>query len=1039
MADSVVRLKVESQEYDQKLKRAQEGLTRYADECRKVGGTLEVVEKDTLDYVKALGQMDTVSRTATGQLAEMKKTFTELSVVYKNMSEQEKQSPFGQALSSSLDQLKVRINDSKAQLDDISKSLNGGGGLSGALDSIAGKFGVNISQLTKFGSVVGVTTTALQVSKDAFFQSESGIDEWGRTVEGAKGAYNIFLDTLNNGNWSNFFENLQTAIKGGRELYDVFDRLGSIKSNNAAAIAIVQQQIAQLRLAKQQGENVDAQLKDATARLAQLQKQSITAGKAAGSKSAFEVIRNGVNSVGGNGVNDATIKYVIDQIMKNGQSEFDKYKYNYQTLRNRGMVTKTQTISDSQGGTYERQYKEFDINALTKEQQKQYSLAKTITEGETRIQKGIAAYAQSVQEGTASAREEFKGNRYALQGSDGRGGSGGSKTTPEYIPLGGSIDEQAKKVQELQKAWRAAADDDSRKRIKEQIEQAQLVLDVISGKTDVKDVEIRVNSEEALKDVEKIEGVTIQPKSFTVTVDDDKAADELKKLGAVQIDDKTFSITANDDNVLKNIKAIEGVTIGDKSFMVTVDDDKAADELKKLGAVQIDDKTFSITANDDNVLKNIRAIEGVTIGDKSFMVTVDDAKAADELKKLGAVQIGDKTFSITANDEGVLKNIRAIEGVTIGDKSFMVTVDDAKAADELKKLGAVQIGDKTFSITANDEDVLKNIKAIEGVKIDPKSFKVTALTADALAALQKVNDVVIADKTFKIEPVVGQMPSVAMENPFERAKGGLQEIRQKVRLEIDKENLKADTDTLQTILKDAMQQGINTGGILDFQFIALGDEIAKGINVPDDVWQGILDQYNELREQIGGEPIKIDFKTGSIAKEGKEVSKEWSSAANAISSVGSAMQSIEDPSAKIVGTIAQAIATIALTYAQSLKGSFTVWDWIAGAASGMATMMSVVSAIHSTTGYAQGGIVKGNSYSGDNIPAMVGGSSGELVGLNAGEVVLTKAMAGNLASQLEGNSGGGRYIPSHVSGEQIWIALNAYTKRSGKGELVTWR
>ena len=461
MADSIVRLTINSQEYDQKLKRAQEGLTRYADECRKVGGTLEVVEKDTLEYVRSLGQMDTVSRTATGKLAELKKTFTELSVVYKDLSKEEKQSPFGKALSSSLDQLKVRINDSKAQLDDIKNSLNGGSGLSGALDSIASKFGMNISQLTKFGSVVGVTTTALQVAKDAFFQSESGIDEWGRTVEGAKGAYNVFLDTLNNGNWSNFFENLQTAIKGGRDLYDIFDRLGSIKSNNAAAIAIVQQQIAQLRLAKQQGENVDAQLKEATARLAQLQKQSITAGKAAGNKSAFEVIRNGVNSVGGAGVNDATINYVIDRIMKNGQSEFDKFKNNYQILQQKGMVTRTQTINDSQGGTYERQYKVFDINALTKEQQKQYSLAKAITEGETRIQKGIAAYAQAVQEGTASAREEFKGNRYALQGSGGGSGkkSGSGSGTDVQTYAANSITAQTKLVQELTKQWNDASEE----------------------------------------------------------------------------------------------------------------------------------------------------------------------------------------------------------------------------------------------------------------------------------------------------------------------------------------------------------------------------------------------------------------------------------------------------------------------------------------------------------------------------------------------------------------------------------------------------
>ena len=428
MADSILRLRVNSEEYDNKLKQAAQGLTRYVDQCRKVGGTLEVVEKETLDYVRALGQMDTTSRTATGKLAEMKKTFVELSAQYKRMTDAEKASPFGKALAASLDELKGRIGETKVQLDDINKSINGGGGLTGALDAVAGKFGLSIDQVTKFGGVVGVTTTALNVAKDAFFQSDSNIDEWGRTVESAKGAYNIFLDTLNNGNWSNFFSNLSKAIQGGRDLYDVFDRLDSIKGNNAAAIAITQKEIAELRLAKQQGENVDAKLKSATERLAALQKQGVSAGMAAGSQSAFQTIRNGVNSIGGAGVNDATIKYAVNRIMKNGQSEFDKYARNRDILRERGMVTKTQTIYDSQGGTYERQYREFDINALTKEQQKQYALAQAITEGETRIQAGISAYAQAVSEGTSSAREAFKGNRYALQGSGGGGRSGGGSS-----------------------------------------------------------------------------------------------------------------------------------------------------------------------------------------------------------------------------------------------------------------------------------------------------------------------------------------------------------------------------------------------------------------------------------------------------------------------------------------------------------------------------------------------------------------------------------------------------------------------------------
>ena len=227
MADSVVRLTVNSSEYDQKLKRAAEGLTRYADECRKVGGTMEVVEKDTLEYVRALGQMDTVSRTATGKLSEMKKTFTELSVIYNKMTAEEKQSPFGQALSQSLDQLKVRINDSKTELNEVNQSLVGGGGLKDALNGVASQFGMNIEQLTKFGGVLGATSVALKTAKDAFFASETNVDDWGRTVAASEGIYDSFLQTLNNGDFSGFLSRIGEVISKAHDAYNALDELNT--------------------------------------------------------------------------------------------------------------------------------------------------------------------------------------------------------------------------------------------------------------------------------------------------------------------------------------------------------------------------------------------------------------------------------------------------------------------------------------------------------------------------------------------------------------------------------------------------------------------------------------------------------------------------------------------------------------------------------------------------------------------------------------------------------------------------------------------
>ena len=204
--------------------------------------------------------------------------------------------------------------------------------------------------------------------------------------------------------------------------------------------------------------------------------------------------------------------------------------------------------------------------------------------------------------------------------------------------------------------------------------------------------------------------------------------------------------------------------------------------------------------------------------------------------------------------------------------------------------------------------------------------------------------------------------------------------------------------------------------------------ITEGADKSTSSVNNLADAFKRLNEAEG-----IAGKEG--VKEVKDMAKQWGSAASAISAVGSAMSSIEDPAAKVMGTIAQAIATIALTYAQSLKGSVTVWDWIAGAAAGLTQMISVVSAIHASTGYAQGGIVQGNSYSGDNIPALVDGS--QMVGLNAGEVVLTQAMAGNLASQLSG-AGRGMNIVGEIQGEKIVLVANRFFKRTGQGEIVTW-
>lgn len=481
MADSILKLRVQSEEYDNKLKRASEAIQRYAEKCREAGGTLEHLDDGVLEFTRALGGMETVSKSAKGSIGELTKTFTDLSVQYNKLTDEEKNAPFGKALKSSLDELKGRIQSGNAEIKNIKDSLNGSGGLSGALDAIAGKFGVSTEMLTKFGGGLAVATTALKVAKDAFLQSESNIDEWGRTLKGAEGAYDIFLQTLNNGNWSNFFSNLSQAITGARDLYDAFDRLNSIKANNAVAIATTQAEIQQLRLLKQQGQDVDDKIKAATARLKTLQSQSTNAGINAGKSQVVNTLRNGVNSIGGAPINNATLNRVADNMAKQGQAYFDYMKRRAADLEKKGMVTKTQTINDSQGGTYQRQYKEFDINALTKEQQKQYAIAKVVTERETALQKGLTVWSQAVNEQASNAREQFRDNRYALQGSSG----GNTRTTTpkaEEIYPEGSVKDLTKHMQELKKAQDLVTSPDDWREYQKQIDEITIKIGQMTGK-----------------------------------------------------------------------------------------------------------------------------------------------------------------------------------------------------------------------------------------------------------------------------------------------------------------------------------------------------------------------------------------------------------------------------------------------------------------------------------------------------------------------------------------------------------------------------
>ena len=256
-ANSIFKLKVETSEYDQKLANAAKGIRHLADVAHKGGGDLTGLEKAELDYIKALGNMETKSRTASGQLRELSSTYKELKVVYDQLNEVEKADEGGKALAASLETLKQRAQEAKAQLDSASQSLQSNGeagkGTSSVMEMLKEKFTVNIDAIKLFNIGLQAAEGALSVAKDAFFASEATVDEWGRIVDSSKSLYEGFLTALNTGDISGYLGRIDEIVQAARTAYNELDRLGTMKTIQAPKMSAQQTENERMRMMIQTG------------------------------------------------------------------------------------------------------------------------------------------------------------------------------------------------------------------------------------------------------------------------------------------------------------------------------------------------------------------------------------------------------------------------------------------------------------------------------------------------------------------------------------------------------------------------------------------------------------------------------------------------------------------------------------------------------------------------------------------------------------------------------------------------------------------
>ena len=243
MADVITRFKLETSQYDSKLRDTAKGLKDIIHLHELAGKDFKEFSDSQIQAARSLGQMATGATNAKDKVKELVSAYNDMAKTYNDMSEAMKNSEGGKALAASLQELQGRIKEAKAEMN----------ATPGVLDKLASKFVVNIDAIKLFNMGLKAADTALGVAKDAFFASEATVDEWGRVMDSSKSLYEGFLTALNTGDISGYLSRIDDIVKAARIAYDELDRLGTMQRIQSPQKSAQQTENERMRMMIQTG------------------------------------------------------------------------------------------------------------------------------------------------------------------------------------------------------------------------------------------------------------------------------------------------------------------------------------------------------------------------------------------------------------------------------------------------------------------------------------------------------------------------------------------------------------------------------------------------------------------------------------------------------------------------------------------------------------------------------------------------------------------------------------------------------------------
>lgn len=165
MADVITRFKLETTQFDSKLRDSAKSLADLTGKLMIAGKDFDRFASKNVEAAKALGNIAPSATNAKDKVKELVTAYNDVAKAYNKLTVEQKNTDYGKALAGSLAELKGRVKDAKQELyglgDSMDKVKDAGVDFNSVLSSLGQRFGINSELMGALTSGTLATTAAV--------------------------------------------------------------------------------------------------------------------------------------------------------------------------------------------------------------------------------------------------------------------------------------------------------------------------------------------------------------------------------------------------------------------------------------------------------------------------------------------------------------------------------------------------------------------------------------------------------------------------------------------------------------------------------------------------------------------------------------------------------------------------------------------------------------------------------------------------------------------------------------------------------------